>query len=93
MPAGLSSSRIRRRWVGDSAPSIDPARADRAHYEAMAEYSDRRLAGQEVDWDWWMERYFTILGVVDPHLAGRRLITGMGCGTRPSREWVRLSSS
>ncbi len=57
---------------------IDPARAHRAHYEAMAEYSDRRLAGQEVDWDWWMERYFTILGVVDPHLAGEKTDHGYG---------------
>jgi HAD superfamily hydrolase (TIGR01509 family) len=58
--------------------SIDAARAHRAHYEAMAEYSDLRLAGREVDWDWWMERYFTILGVVDPHLAGEKTDHGYG---------------
>ena len=44
----------------------------------MAEYSDLRLAGKEVDWDWWMERYFTILGVVDPHLAGEKTDRGYG---------------
>ena len=44
----------------------------------MAEYSDRRLAGQDVDWDWWMERYFTILGVADPHLAGEKTDRGYG---------------
>jgi HAD superfamily hydrolase (TIGR01662 family) len=58
--------------------SIDAAQAHRAHYEAMAEYSDRRLAGQEIGWDWWMERYFTILGVVDPHLAGEKTDHGYG---------------
>jgi HAD superfamily hydrolase (TIGR01509 family) len=58
--------------------SIDPLRAHRAHYEAMAEYSDLRLAGQDVDWDWWQERYYTILGVDDPHLAGERLERGYG---------------
>ena len=57
---------------------IDPADAHHAHYQAMAEYSDRRLAGQDVDWDWWMERYFTILGVVDPHLASERTDGGYG---------------
>ena len=57
---------------------IEPRRAHRAHYEAMAEYSDLRLAGEDVDWDWWMERYFTILGVVDPHLAGEKTDHGYG---------------
>ena len=57
---------------------IDPSRAHRAHYEAMAQYSDLRLAGEDVDWDWWMERYFTILGVVDPHLAGEKTDHGYG---------------
>ncbi|HEX2404134.1 MAG TPA: hypothetical protein VHM29_05470, partial [Acidimicrobiia bacterium] len=58
--------------------TIDAALAHRAHYQAMAEYSDRRLAGQDVDWDWWMERYFTILGVDDPHLAGEKTDHGYG---------------
>ena len=57
---------------------IDPTSAHRAHYEAMAEYSDLRLAGEDVDWDWWMERYFTILGVVDPYLAGEKTDHGYG---------------
>ena len=58
--------------------SIDPSRAHRAHYQAMAEYSDLRLAGEDVDWDWWLERYFTILEIADPHLAGERLERGYG---------------
>ena len=57
---------------------IDPGALHRAHYEAMAEYSDLRLAGEDVDWYWWMERYFTILGVVDPHLAGEKTDHGYG---------------
>ncbi|MGH8942247.1 MAG: HAD family hydrolase [Acidimicrobiia bacterium] len=61
---------------------IEPRRAHRAHYEAMAEYSDLRLAGEDVDWDWWMERYFTILGVVDPHLAGEKTDHGYGLWNR-----------
>ncbi|HWL48820.1 MAG TPA: HAD-IA family hydrolase [Acidimicrobiia bacterium] len=63
--------------------SIDPSRAHRAHYQAMAEYSDLRLAGEEVDWDWWLERYFTILEVTDPHLAGERLERGFGLWNHP----------
>lgn len=58
--------------------TIDAARAHRAHYQAMAEYSDLCLAGQDADWDWWLERYFTILGVADPQLAGARIERGYG---------------
>jgi putative hydrolase of the HAD superfamily len=63
--------------------SIDPSRAHRAHYQAMAEYSDLRLAGQDVDWDWWLERYFTILDVADPHMAGETLGRGFGLWNHP----------
>jgi len=63
--------------------SIEPTRAHRAHYQAMAEYSDLRLAGEEADWDWWLERYFTILEVTDPHLAGERLERGFGLWNHP----------
>ena len=63
--------------------SIDPSRAHRAHYQAMAEYSDLRLAGEDVDWDWWLERYFTILEIADPHLAGERLERGYGLWNHP----------
>jgi putative hydrolase of the HAD superfamily len=63
--------------------SIDAANAHHAHYQAMAEYSDLRLAGREVDWDWWMERYFTILEVADPHLAAETLDRGYGLWNYP----------
>jgi putative hydrolase of the HAD superfamily len=62
---------------------IDPGIAHRAHYHAMAEYSDLRLAGEEADWDWWLERYFTLLEVEDPHLAGDRIQRGYALWNHP----------
>lgn len=62
---------------------IDPDAAHRAHYHAMAEYSDLRIQGQDHGWDWWLERYFTLLGVPDPHLAGERIRHGYGLWNRP----------
>lgn len=57
---------------------IDPSAAHRAHYVAMAEYSDLRRAGDEADWDWWLSRYFTLLEVSDPESAGERIQRGYG---------------
>lgn len=62
---------------------IDADVAHRAHYHAMAEYSDLRLAGHDAGWDWWLERYFTVLGVADPHLAGERAQRGFGLWNHP----------
>jgi putative hydrolase of the HAD superfamily len=62
---------------------IDPVGAHRAHYQAMADYSDRRLAGEDVDWDWWLERYFTLLDLADPHLAGERMQQGFALWNHP----------
>lgn len=62
---------------------IDPRAAHRAHYVAMSEYSDLRLDGQAHDWDWWLERYFALLGVPDPHLAGDRIARGYGLWNLP----------
>jgi putative hydrolase of the HAD superfamily len=62
---------------------IDPEMAHRAHYHAMAEYSDLRLGGEEADWDWWLERYFTLLEVEDPHLAGDRIQRGYALWNHP----------
>lgn len=63
--------------------SIDALAAHRAHYVAMAEFSDRRIRGDELDWDWWLERYFGLLGVPDPHLAGDRIDRGYGLWNHP----------
>jgi putative hydrolase of the HAD superfamily len=63
--------------------TIDPQAAHRAHYHAMAEYSDLRLGGEEADWDWWLERYFTLLEVAEPHLAGHRIQRGYALWNHP----------
>jgi putative hydrolase of the HAD superfamily len=62
---------------------IDAMAAHRAHYVAMAEFSDRRLQGDSLDWDWWLERYFGLLGVAEPHLAGERIDRGYGLWHHP----------
>lgn len=62
---------------------IDQEAAHRAHYHAMAEYSDLRIRGEDLGWDWWLERYFTLLGVPDPHLAGDRIERGFGLWNHP----------
>ena len=62
---------------------VDREDAHRAHYFAMAEYSDLRIQGKDLSWDWWLERYFTLLGVPDPHLAGDRIERGFGLWNHP----------
>ncbi len=62
---------------------IDPEAAHRAHYHAMAEYSDLRIQGSDLGWDWWLERYFTLLGIPDAHLAGGRINRGYGLWKHP----------
>jgi putative hydrolase of the HAD superfamily len=62
---------------------IDVRAAHRAHYVAMSEYSDLRLEGGALDWDWWLERYFDLLGVPEPHLAGDRVARGYGLWNLP----------
>lgn len=62
---------------------VDVMAAHRAHYVAMAEFSDRRIQGDAVDWDWWLERYFHLLDVPEPHLAGDRLSRGYGLWNHP----------
>ncbi len=62
---------------------IDEAAAHRAHYTAMSEYSDLKIEGHDHGWDWWLERYFTLLDVPDPHLAGERIDRGYGLWRLP----------
>ncbi len=57
---------------------VDPEAAHLAHYQAMAEYSELRFGGVVADWDWWLERYFTLLDVPEPGTAGRRIDRGFG---------------
>jgi HAD superfamily hydrolase (TIGR01509 family) len=63
--------------------SIEPDAAHRAHYFAMAEYSELRVQGSDLGWDWWLERYFTLLEVPEPHLAGVRINRGYGLWKHP----------
>lgn len=62
---------------------IDAAEAHRAHYAAMAGFSALRVEGHEVDWDWWLERYFSLLGVPEPKRAGDRIERGYGLWNHP----------
>ncbi len=62
---------------------VDAAEAHRAHYTAMAEFSALRVEGHEVDWDWWLERYFSLLGVPEPKGAGDRIERGYGLWNHP----------
>lgn len=62
---------------------VDEKAAHRAHYTAMAEYSELRSGGHPYDWDWWLERYFTLLDVPDPHLAGDKIDRGYGLWRHP----------
>lgn len=62
---------------------IDAREAHRAHYVAMSEYSALRIEGEPLGWEWWLERYFTLLEVPDPHLAGERIDHGYGLWNMP----------
>jgi putative hydrolase of the HAD superfamily len=62
---------------------IDPLQAHRAHYSVMAEYSDLRIEGRDLNWDWWLERYFQLLEVPEPGRAGERLEGGYGLWNLP----------
>jgi putative hydrolase of the HAD superfamily len=62
---------------------IDPVAAHRAHYVAMAEFSDLLSSGGRVTFDWWLERYFSLLGVPEPHLVGSRIERGFGFWDHP----------
>lgn len=62
---------------------LDPQTAHLAHYQAMAEYSELRFGGVVADWDWWLERYFTILDVPEPGTAGERIDRGFGLWHHP----------
>jgi putative hydrolase of the HAD superfamily len=57
---------------------VDPDSAFQAHYRAMAEFSRLRLDGEEHTWDWWLERYFTLLGHPSPASAGKAIDRGYG---------------
>lgn len=43
--------------------TVDPERLVESHYRAMAEFSHRLLAGNAVDWHWWIDRFFDLSGL------------------------------
>ena len=63
--------------------AIDPAAAFDAHYRAMAEFSTLRADGSQVTWDWWLERYFALLGHPAPERAGPAIDRGRGLWRYP----------
>ncbi len=55
-----------------------------AHYLAMDAYSRLRFGGgYQHGWEWWLERYFTTLGVPSPSEAGPKVRFGHGIWTLP----------
>ncbi len=62
---------------------IDADLAFQAHYQAMAAFARRRMAGRRDSWEWWQERFFTILRVPDPATAGARVDNGYGLWHAP----------
>ncbi len=46
--------------IGPAA--VDSERLVDSHYRAMAEFSDRLLEGDPVDWHWWIDRFFDLNG-------------------------------
>jgi putative hydrolase of the HAD superfamily len=76
-PAALGR---RLRWP------VDPRAAFEAHYRAMAEYSERMLAGTATPWGWWVERYLELAGYPDPHTGAERIDGGFGLWNLPIPE-------
>jgi putative hydrolase of the HAD superfamily len=58
--------------------AVDPDAAFEAHYRAMAEYSERMLAGTDTPWAWWVERYLDLAGHPDPRAGAGRIDGGFG---------------
>lgn len=63
--------------------AIDSDVAFDAHYRTMAEFSRLKLSGDGATWDWWLERYFLLLGHPEPARAGEILDRGWGLWTWP----------
>ncbi len=58
--------------------AIDPDMAFEAHYRAMAEFSTMKAEGNAASWEWWLERYFQLLGHPAPATAGASIDKGRG---------------
>jgi len=62
---------------------VDPDAAFEAHYRAMAEYSERMLAGTATPWAWWVERYLELAGHPEPRTGAGRVDGGFGLWHHP----------
>lgn len=63
---------------------LERDRCFEAHYRAMDAYSRLMMAGVTGHgWEWWLEHYFTTLGVPSPSRAGRRIRYGHGLWSLP----------
>lgn len=63
--------------------SIDDRAAFEAHYRAMAEFSAMKQRGSPATWEWWQERYYTLVGHPAPAAAGPKLDNGRGLWSYP----------
>jgi len=63
---------------------LEPDACFEAHYLAMDAYSRLWLGGERrYGWEWWLEHYFTTLGVPSPAEAGPRIRFGHGMWSFP----------
>ena len=62
---------------------IDGDLAFEAHYRAMSEFSNMKLAGNDATWEWWQERYYALVGHPSPASAGPMLDNGRGLWSYP----------
>lgn len=54
-----------------------------AHYLTMAEFSAAKSRDAALPWEWWLERYFTRLGLPQPHTIGPAIRGGYGLWMLP----------
>ena len=67
---------------------LEPHACFEAHYLAMDAYSRLWSGGERrYGWEWWLEHYFTTLGVPSPAEAGPRIRFGHGMWSLPLPEW------
>lgn len=62
---------------------LDEADSFAAHYLTMAEFSAAKSRDAALPWEWWLERYFTRLGLAQPHTIGAAIRGGYGLWTLP----------
>lgn len=69
---------------------LDEAACFQAHYLAMDAYSRLYRSGvRRHGWEWWLEHYFTTLGVPDPAEAGPQIRFGHGMWCLPTPDVER----